>query len=196
MMGKLIRLTLILALGGCASTPKPDPEPTTERQSLDRSARLAFSQGQYAQAATLYEAALDEALAEDAPEAIIDARFNLALSQTYLGKYRAALAQVTQADAERVRRGLGSDPDLQLLSAAIHYRSGDMRQASATLDTLFSNSTLLPVTNAKAHFIAGLIAADRRDPVALRRHIAALVSDGTPGMEADRLELQGKTLRN
>lgn len=183
---------LALAVCGCASTPPPDPEPTTERQSLDRSARLAFSQGQYAQAATLYEATLDEALAEDTPEAIIDARFNLALAQTYLGEYRAALAQITQADAERIRRGLGNDPDLRLLTATIHYRSGDMRQATVTLDPLLSSSSLPPATRAKAHFIAGLIAAEDRDSSALRRHIVALTPDGSPGMEADRLELQGR----
>ena len=192
MIRKSISLALILALGGCASTPEPDPEPTTERQSLDRSARLAFSQGQYAQAATLYEAALQEALAEDAPEAIIDARFNLALSQTYLGEYRAALAQVAQANAERIRRRLGSDPDLQLLAAAVHYRAGELPQATEMLDTLLSNSALSPTTSAKAHFIAGLIAGDRHDSAALIPHIAALAPDGTPSLEADRLELQGR----
>jgi tetratricopeptide (TPR) repeat protein len=186
-------LLLALALAGCSSTPdEPETQVVTERQSLNRSAQLAFSQGQYAQAATLYEAALDEALIEDRPEAIIDARFNLALSLTYLGEYRPALEQVIQADAERVRRALGPDPELQLLRATIHYRAGEADTAQGLLEPLLRDPTIPAGTAAKAHFVAGLIAADRGDATGIRRHLDALPSDETPGGEADRLELQGR----
>ena len=106
MIRRLVLLPLVIGLvtvAGCAGKPEREPETPTEQQSLDRSARLAFGQGNYAQAATLYEAALQSALTEDAPGAIIDARFNLALCQTYLGDYEAALQQVAQADAEEHR---------------------------------------------------------------------------------------------
>ncbi|MCP5429441.1 MAG: hypothetical protein H6962_04175 [Chromatiaceae bacterium] len=62
-----VMCAMLSVLTACSSAPKPQAAPPTERQSLDRSARLAFAQGQYAQAATLYEAALEQALAEDAP---------------------------------------------------------------------------------------------------------------------------------
>jgi tetratricopeptide (TPR) repeat protein len=181
-----------LVLGGCASSPELKPAAIVKHQSLVRSAHLAFRQGQYAQAATLYQAVLEEALAEDDPEAIVDARFNLALSQTYLGRYEAALAQVEQAEAERVRRGLHRDPDLQLLLATIHYRAGNAPQAASALDALLRAPSPKPTTRAKAHFLAGLMAADRRDAEGIRSHIAAIDSDATPGMDADRLELKGR----
>ncbi len=187
----LAALSLILLLTACSSTPEPEEQPETERASLNRSAQLAFSQGQYAQAATLYEATLDEALIEDQPEAIIDARFNLALSQTYLGDYQAAMDQVTQADAERVRRALGPDPELQLLGATIHYRAGDPATAEDMLQTLLRDPKLAAATAAKAHFLAGLIAADRGDAASIRRHLSALPAAEAAGGKADRLELEG-----
>lgn len=188
-------LSLILLLAACGSTPEPQEQLETERQSLNRSAQLAFSQGQYAQAATLYEAALDEALIEDRPGAIIDARFNLALSLTYLGQYRTAMDQVMQADAERERRGLGPDPELQLLRATIHYRASETAAAEALLKSLLRDPTLAPATAAKAHFVAGLIAANRDDAGEIQRHLNALPVDDSPGAEADRLELQGELAR-
>ena len=186
-----VALLLALALTGCSSTPEPEEQPATERQSLNRSAQLAFSQGQYAQAATLYEATLDEALIEDQPEAIIDARFNLALSLTYLGDYQSAMDQVTQADAERLRRALGPDPELQLLRATIHYRAGEADTAQGLLEPLLRDPTIPPGTAAKAHFVAGLIAADRGDAVSIRRHLNALPAEDAQGGIADRLELEG-----
>ena len=188
----VVALSLILLLTACSSTPEPEAQPVTERASLNRSAQLAFSQGQYAQAATLYEAALDEALLEDQPEAIIDARFNLALSQTYLGDYQTALDQVTQADAERVRRALGPDPELQLLRATIHYRAGEPAKADDILETLLRDPKLAPATASKAHFVAGLIAADRGDAASLRRHLNALPVEDAAGGKADRFELEGR----
>jgi len=185
-----IALLLSLLLVGCSSTP--EPQPATERETLNRSARLAFSQGQYAQAATLYQASLNQALLEDAAAAIIDARFNLALSQTYVGQYDAALAEVAQADAERVRRDLGPDPELQLLHATIHYRAGRIDQARTQLDALLADPASLPETAAKANFLAALIAADRNDSADMRRHLAALPSSDRPGGQADRLEIQAR----
>ncbi len=182
----------LVVLGGCGSTPEAERAPPTQRQSLDRSARLAFEQARYPQAATLYEAALRAALAEDDPTAIIDARFNLALCQTYVGQYEAALAQIAQADAERVRRGLPVDPDLQLLAGTIRYRAGDAELSEATLEALLQGGTATAPTRAKAHFVAGLIAADRGATGALRTRIAALSVDANDSARSDRFELQAR----
>lgn len=195
-MTKIVRILLLLSalsmVSACAHKPESQPPPPTERESLDRSARLAFAQGQYAQAVTLYEAVLQEALAEDAAGAIIDARFNLALCQTYQGEYRDALVQITQAEAERARRGLPVEPDLQLLAGTIYYRTGDVDRAQAMLDALLENGRATPATEAKAHFVLGLIAADRSSSSALEQHIAALPLDATGSISTDRLELRGR----
>ncbi|MGH8665379.1 MAG: hypothetical protein ACREUX_14050, partial [Burkholderiales bacterium] len=148
--------------------------------------------GHYAQAATLYEATLDQALIEDKPEPIIDARFNLALAQTYVGRYQSALDLVTLAEAERIRRMLGPDPELQLLRATIHYRAGDAAAAQRVLDPLLGDPALSPPTAAKAQFLAGVMAAERSDASALRRHRDALPAGDARVEQADRLELDGR----
>lgn len=178
-------------LAACASAPEPQPTPPTGQQTLDRSARLAFEQGQYAQAATLYQAALQAALAEDSPGAIIDAHFNLALCQTYTGEYPAALGHVARAEAERIRRGLPVEPDLQLLAGTIHYRAGNPDRARAELDRILEGGAASMATRHKAHFIAGLIAADRASADTLQVHMAALETDETVAA-TDRLELEAR----
>ena len=192
MMRWLFTLLFATLLGACASGPPADTQPTTERESLDRSARLAFSQGQYAQAATLYTAALDQALAEDRADAIVDARFNLALSYTYIGRYQDALDQLTQAEAERGRRGLGGDSELDLLRAIVLYRDGNLDMASSALDPVLDAAALSPSATGRAHFLAGLIAADRGVAADVRRHLQALEAIDPPGDAADRTELAGR----
>jgi tetratricopeptide (TPR) repeat protein len=183
-----------LALAGCGGTTEREQAPISERESRDRSARLAFDQGRYAQAATLYAAVLQAALAEDAPTAIVDARFNLALCQMHVGDHEAALTQTDQAEAERQRRGLPVDPALQLLVGTIHYRAGDRERAQATLSAVLQERAANAAIRAKAHFVAGLIAADRATLPALREHIAALQANAGVGPGADYLELQGRLL--
>jgi tetratricopeptide (TPR) repeat protein len=182
-------LLLGAALSGCGSAP--EQKAPSERELLNRSAQLAFSRGRYAQAASLYEAALDQALLEDTPEQIVDARFNLALSYTYIGRHQPALDVLTLAEAERVRRKLGPDPQLQLLRATIHYRAGDAAAAQRLLDALLREGAAPPPTAAKAHFLAGVMAAERSDAEALRRHRDALPAGDAHGEQADRLELGG-----
>jgi len=187
-------LAVGLALGGCAGTAEPQQAATSKRETLDRSARLAFDQAQYSQAVTLYAAVVQAALAEDSPASIIDARFNLALCQTYLGDYDAALTQTEWADAERRRRGLPVDPELQLLAGTIHYRAGRLDRAQATLSAVLQAGDTSPATRARAHFIAGLIAADLAALPALRDHIAALREGTAVASRADYLELQASLL--
>jgi tetratricopeptide (TPR) repeat protein len=185
-------IALVVFLAACSSTPPREEEPDTERQSLQRSAQLAFSQGQYAQAVTLYGAALDEAMAEDRAAEIVDLRFNIALSQMYVGQYENALLQVAKADAERLRRGLGPDPELRLLEATIRFRAGDLQASRSGLTRLLSMPGLNPATAAKGHFVAGLIAAELGDDAQLRRHLAGLRPSAEPGVGADRLELEAR----
>jgi len=179
----------ICAAVGCSGKPEREPEAPTKQQSLDRSARLAFAQANYAQAATLYEAALQSALTEDEPVAIIDARFNLALCQTYLGEYDAALLQIDQANLERQRRGLGGDHGLQLLAGTVHYRAGRLAKAQTLLDQVLKDATAAASTRAKAHFIAGLMAADQSLVAVLMGHVDALSADTASESYIDRLEL-------
>ena len=192
-VGRAAALAVALALAGCGGAPPRDAAAPTPLQTLDRSARLAFEQEQYAQAATLYEAMLREALAADAVNDIVDARFNLALCQTYLGAYPSALAQVALAENERARRGLPADPELRLLAGTIHYRAGDLDLAQADLAGVLETNAAA-TTQARAHFVAGLVAADRAEVSALRQHLAALAVATEGRSNADLLELRGRLL--
>jgi tetratricopeptide (TPR) repeat protein len=187
----LIGLLALILLQGCSSTPPgPDPaQPEIERATLARSAALSFAQGQYGQAATLYGKALEQAMIEDRPAAIIDHRFNIALARMYLGEHDAALRQLALADAERRRRGLGTDAGLDLLAATVHYRAGAVDAAGTALDRVFAQPAADPSTRVAAHFLAGLMAAGRGDSAALAVQRAALPLDESPAAVADRAEL-------
>ncbi|WP_078119244.1 tetratricopeptide repeat protein [Thiosocius teredinicola] len=185
-IGAAVCATLLAACGGSAEKPETPP---TEQQSLDRSARLAFAQGRYDQAASLYEAALLAALKEDAPQAIVDARFNLALCQTYQGQYAEALDQLEQAEAERLRRGVVGEGSIELLRGTIHYRSGQLDKARLVLQTLLVGDNGSAATATKAHFVLGLIAADQGDIKDLSTHLNAIGADAVQASATDRLEL-------
>jgi tetratricopeptide (TPR) repeat protein len=191
MRGALAVLSEGLALSGCAGGSRPE-KPPTELELLQRSAQLAFSRRHYAQASTLYQAALDQALIADDPQAIIDARFNLALAQTYLGRHQPALDLVQLAEAERVRRHLGPDPELELLRATIHYRAGELVLAHDVLARLLAGNAVAADTAARTHFLAGIIAAERADASTVRLHRNALPAGESSGEQADRLELDGR----
>lgn len=176
-------------LAGCGGSPEKKEMPPTEQQSLDRSARLAFAQGRYDQAASLYEASLQAALKEDAPQAIVDARFNLALCQTYQGQYAKALDQLEQAEAERLRRGVVGEGSIELLRGTIYYRSGQLDTARMVLQTLLVGENGTAATAAKAHFVLGLIAADQADSESLGTHLNTIAGNTGPASTTDRLEL-------
>lgn len=178
----------LLLLAACSSTPEPPPgQPQqAETQTLNRSAALAYQQGHYPQAVTLYSVALDQALSEDDPLAITDARFNLALTLMAQGDYQAALDQVVQAEGERERRGLPSDPQLRLLAAAVRYRQGEPGLAEQLLEPLLAGP-VETATRQRAVFILGLIDAGQGDAASLRVRIA-----GLQDAALDRMELQAR----
>ena len=76
----LLLLTLS-ALGGCA-TGKPAEEPPPGDDRLERTSRvalIAFQQGRYASAATLYGQVANLAYERDDVEAAVDAQYNAAV---------------------------------------------------------------------------------------------------------------------
>ena len=86
---------------------------------------------------------------------------------------------------------LARTPELQLLRATIYYRDGKQAVAQDIVQQLLRTPALAPDTAAKAHFLAGLIAADRGDADAVGEQLNALPLGEGPGVQADRLELEG-----
>jgi len=184
---RLLTLLSVVAVASCTSAPKTAPtDPATE--TLQRSASTAYSEGRYEQATTMYQAALQSALARDNSADIVDARFSLALSQTASGLYQRALLQLDRAEAELQRAKLQPDNQLTLLRATVLFRAGDAKRAYKEVEYLLSRRELQSGTTARAHFLAGLAAAAMEDTKMLRRH-AQLLGTQKNAAAADRLEL-------
>lgn len=184
---RLTLLALSVLLTACTSAPpKPTTDPTAD--TLLRSAGSAYSSGQYSQATTLYQSLLNRALAQDSAAAIIDARFNLAISLTAAGQYPQALAQLDRAEAEVQRAKLPADPQLQLLRASVLMRSDKIAEAYTAASQLAWRDDIDTDTSARAHFIAGLGAAALKQTGNLRRH-TQFMNQASSAAPADRLEL-------
>ena len=193
-MRRVAPLLLALALAACggATTPRPVESGDAELARLRRSAQLAYGQGRYDQAATLYRSAIDRAGARDDGTALADLGYDLAVSELRRGKPEEALAAARAARAELARRGRGPFAELILVEAAAAYRTGDVRTAAGLVDAALAAPDATPELRARARFLGGEIAADARDRAALAAALAAL--DGVAAMETagERAELAGR----
>lgn len=186
---------LAVAFGACSSEPAKvePPAAVDERFNLaSRAARLAFDRGQYEQAASLYRQALDLAYTRDDLDAIVDAQYNAAVCHVKLGQNEQALELVQRAAGELARAKRPLSSDLALLEATVRYRRGEHETAWELTEPIVSSPDTAPGDAAKrAHFLRGLIAAERKDLAGLERARAALASPQSPRLLADYSELSG-----
>ena len=100
-----VLVLLVLLAAACASQPAPQESDLAvdQLENTRRTARAAFDGRQYRQAAGLYQDTLNLALARDDLDAIIDARYNLAVALLNSGESARALEVITQAKAELQR---------------------------------------------------------------------------------------------
>jgi tetratricopeptide (TPR) repeat protein len=193
----LIRLLIVISLFtavGCGSrqTAPPGPPVDKDLERTNRAARTAFENRRIQQAAALYRQTLERAYLRDDLAAAIDAKYNLAVCLTLLQSDREALELVKQAGAELSRAGQRVPPDILMLEATIRYRLGQSQAAWQLTDDILKDPDRLPsAVQSKTHFLRGLIANDRGDPVTLRTETAALAKSDFPVVRADREELIG-----
>jgi tetratricopeptide (TPR) repeat protein len=160
---------------------------------LNRSARIAYDNGQLEQAANLYGQALERAYLRDDRQAVVDAQYNLAVCMLGLRSYDKALERVHQAQNELARGDQSVTADILLLEAAIVFRTGKPDKAWQITDEILSVSEKPPVAvESKTHFLRGLIADQRGDVGQLGREIDAFAESDKPGRRADRKELIGR----
>jgi len=190
--GLLVMATVLVS--ACASQPSPE-EPDLADDQLEntrRTARAAFDGRRYRQAAGLYQDTLNLALARDDLDAIIDARYNLAIALLNNGEYARALEVITQARAELQRAGQRPGMDLLLVDATLLYRNERLDDAWVVTDSLLSLSP--PVSEEVAQstwFLRGLMAQQRADGEALVESIQQLTGARQPLARADYQELVG-----
>ncbi len=191
----LILVVLLITAGGCGSSRVVQKGPGVDENltRLNRSARIAFDNGQLEQAANLYHQALNRAYLRDDRKAVVDAQYNLAVCMLGLRSYDKALVWVHQAQNELVRGEKSETADILFLEAAILFRTGQLDKAWQITDQVLSASERPPATvESKTHFLRGLIADKRGDTNQLRKEINALNSFAGPGLKADREELSGR----
>jgi tetratricopeptide (TPR) repeat protein len=188
----------LLIAGGCASSRvQPHSNGADENlRRLNRSARIAYDNGQLEQAANLYRQALDRAYLRDDRQAAVDAQYNLAVCMLGLRSYDKALERVHQAQNGLVRGGQSITADILLLEAAILFRTGKPDKAWQITDQILSASEKPPgAVESKIHFLRGLMADQRGDTGQLGREIDALAKSDNPGRQAEREELTGRLAR-
>jgi hypothetical protein len=178
--------SLALTLAACGGTVPPEPpDPTLDR--LSRAALLSWRQDRPEQAAELFRQALTRAYARDEAGPIADNATGLAAAELRLGKADAARDTAAQARADLARRGAPVPDALTLAEAAALWRLGDGAAALSLTRTITAGEAA-----PRARFIEGLVAADRRDLVALDAARAAIPDGPSPDSAADRAELDGR----
>ncbi|MFC1882724.1 tetratricopeptide repeat protein [Thermodesulfobacteriota bacterium] len=193
-----VLILFLLAAGGCGSARVVPKSAGVDENliRLNRSARIAYDNGQLEQAANLYRQALDRAYLRDDRQAVVDAQYNLAVCMLGLRSYDNALERVHQARNELVRGEQSITADILLLEAAILFRTGKPDKAWQITDQILSASERTPgAVESKTHFLRGLIADQRGDTGQLGREIDALTKSDNPGRQAEREELTGRLAR-
>lgn len=179
-------------LGACSFPGPVDYEPAVDDrlERTNRVARVAFQQGYYARAFSLYQQALDIAYQRDEVNAVVDAQYNAAVCLVRLDRVDEAGDLVERAKTELVRSGSSVPVELSLLEAAILYRQSRYDQAWSITKRIELNAPNTQAAN-RAQFLQGLIAADQGDASGVRTAIANLGKPTDARLSADRLELAG-----
>jgi tetratricopeptide (TPR) repeat protein len=189
-------LLISAALAGCAAN-KSAEESAPGDDRLERTSRvalIAFQQGRYASAATLYRQVANLAYERDDIDAAVDAQYNATVCLVRLDRIDEADALLGRTKAELDRAGRAEPLELSLLEATVHYRQRRYQEAWALTDKIISGA---PDSQAarRAQFLRGMIAADQGDTVRLRVAIAELAPAADDRLKADRLELTGHLAR-
>ena len=187
-----VLLILVMWLTGCASGKTVEEVPTGDDR-LERTSRvahIAFQQGRYASAATLYRQVASLAYERDDVDAAVDAQYNAAVCLVRLDRVDEADVLLQRTKAELQRAGMTEPLEVRLLEAAILYLQQRYEEARALTDKIISGA---PASQAarRAQFLRGMIAADQGDAVRLRAAITDLGATTDDRLRADRLELSG-----
>jgi tetratricopeptide (TPR) repeat protein len=185
----------VATITGCGTTPEKNskPESDDKLEAANRLARFAFDNGEYQQAADLYQSALDRAYLRDDATAILDARYNMAVCLLELEKYAEALTTVHQTKEEMAFKGLPKPPEIYLLEATILYRSGRLDDSWRTTEEILANRNIgSPLIGTKTYFLRGLISSHRNDVAGMQDAINSMGQPQNAIVKSDLSELRGR----
>lgn len=189
-------LAAVTLVGGCTSgKPVQETPPSDDRlERTSRVAHIAFQQGQYASAATLYRQAVDLAYERDDVNAAVNAQYNAAVCLVRLDRVDEAEELLGRTKAELVRAEMVEPEEIRLLEATILYRQRRYREAWVLTEAIIDAG---PDSQAarRSQFLRGLIAADQEDAAGLRAAMAELDASSDDRLTADRIELSGHLAR-
>ncbi len=186
-------MLVAMALAGCGGAPSEAGPPTDARlDQANRAGNQALSMDMPLLAARQYKTALQRAYERDDAGAIADVSYNLALALMRAGDAKSALATAREARRDLERRRAPVPPELSLVQAAAAYRLGDLGGADIAAQETIAHASANQDATARAWFIRGLVAADRRDATGLAQAIATLGPAKQADLQADRDELLGR----
>jgi tetratricopeptide (TPR) repeat protein len=194
-LGLLGWVVVVMSISGCGATPKKKIETPIDQEleTANRMARFAFDKGDVQQAAAAYRRALAQAYVRNDSQAILNARYNLAVCMMTLEHYSEALNLVDQALEALAASNEKIPADLLLLQATIFYRLDRMPDAwQVTQKILERSASLSSSTKARTHFLRGLIASHNEDPVGIRQSIDNMGQSESQTVASDQAELQGR----
>lgn len=188
----------------CASCASSVPQPSGPRADpvaaqASSAARLAYEQGDFAQARAQYRRALTRARAINDAALGADAAYNLAMSEIGLGNYAAADRLLGEAfyDAGRASSGTA---DIVLLRAKVAYLDARLPDA-LTLIGEVTRATAAPSLQLQAMLLRGQILADTADAAGAKSELQAVERRAgsraalTPAIGADLAKLEGTIAR-
>jgi len=193
-----IVLLVVAGLIGSPGCSLHDPAPRKvqgdpQLELLNKTARLAFEKADYAGAVDIYQRTLKQALIRDELTEIVDARFNLAVSQLKLEDLAGARAQLEAAKNEFSLASLEVPQSFDLLEATLLYLEGKPAEAwSVTEGILAAADRTTPDVLGRTYYLRGRIASDRGETAGIRAAITAMGKPGDARLLADLEELTGR----
>jgi hypothetical protein len=181
-------LAALAACGSRTTGPPPPPDDETFRNAA-RAGRMALEMDRPEQAAQLYAAALARARERDDPVAIGEAGFGLATAELARERDREALDKAREVASELTRRGAAPPAALLLVQATALYRTRRADEADRLAAEVTARRAEDRDAAARAHFLRGLIAAERRDTGGLAAARSALGDPDRSAFQADAEEL-------
>lgn len=185
-------LFVLLLLAACASRPPPPAPDDPLLDQLLRSGARAIEAEQPAQAARIYDQALDRARQRDAPGPLGEAAYGAALGRLLANDSPGARDVASAMRGELARRGIAPPAELTLTEATARFRLGENAAAAALLRDVEARAAESPDAARRALFLRGLLAERAGDQASLATLRVALGAPAETGFAADARELAAR----